>query len=47
MIQSKLKEKMGSKEFEKKVKELSAAVLSEFFKILYQRDSFWKQNVAK
>ena len=31
--------------FEKKVKEISASVLDELFKILWQRNSFWKNSV--
>lgn len=42
MISSKFNEKMSSSEFKKKVKELSADVVNEIFKLLWQRNSFWK-----
>jgi hypothetical protein len=42
MISSKFDEKMSSSEFKKKVKELSADVVNEIFKLLWQRNSFWK-----
>lgn len=42
MINSKLDSKLNSREFKKLVKELSADVVNEVFKILWQRNSFWK-----
>lgn len=45
LIQQKIDSNMSSKDFEKKVKEISASVLNELFKILWQRNSFWKNNV--
>ena len=47
MIKQKLTDNLSSKEFEKKVKELSASVMEEFFKILWQRKSFWKDSVKR
>ena len=45
LINSKINSNMSSKDFEKKVKEISASVLDELFKILWQRNSFWKNSV--
>ena len=45
LLQSKIDSNMSSKDFEKKVKEISASVLDELFKILWQRNSFWKNSV--
>lgn len=45
LIQNKIDSNMSSKDFEKKVKEISASVLDELFKILWQRNSFWKNGV--
>ncbi len=47
LIKSKIDSNMSSKEFEKKVKEITSSVLNELFKILWQRNSFWKDNVKK
>lgn len=46
MIQSKLQSHLKSNDFKKKVKEISAAVLSDVFKILWQRNNFWKSSVS-
>lgn len=45
LINNKIDSNMSSKDFEKKVKEISASVLDELFKILWQRNSFWKNGV--
>ena len=42
MIASKLGDNMNSREFKRKVKEIAADVVNEIFKILWQRNSFWK-----
>lgn len=42
MIASKIGDSMDSREFKKKVKEIAADVVNEIFKILWQRNSFWK-----
>lgn len=42
LISSKIDAAIGSREFKKKVKELAAEVVNEIFKILWQRNSFWK-----
>ena len=47
LIQSKIDSNMSSKDFEKKVKEITSSVISELFKILWQRDSFWKGNIKR
>ena len=45
MIQAKLATHLKSNDFKKKVKEISAAVLSDVFKILWQRNNLWKNSV--
>lgn len=45
LINSKIDSNMSSKDFEKKVKEISASVINELFKLLWQRNSFWKNSV--
>lgn len=40
MISSKINSTLSSREFKQKVKELSSQVVSELFKILWQRDNF-------
>jgi hypothetical protein len=47
LINKKFDEKLSSKELEKKIKALSASVLEEFFKILWQRKSFWQDSVKR
>ena len=47
LINSKIDSNMSSKDFEKKVKEITSSVISELFKILWQRDSFWKGNIKR
>ena len=47
MIDSRISSNMSSRDFKKAVKELSAEVVSELFKILWQRDNFWKSSVSK
>lgn len=42
MIASKIGDNMNSRDFKKKVKEIAADVVNEIFKILWQRNSFWK-----
>lgn len=46
IISSKIGDAYNSREFKKKVKELAADVVSEIFKILWQRNSFWKSSAA-
>lgn len=45
MIDRKLSSSLDSKDFKRKVKELSAEVVNDLFKILWQRNSFWKNSV--
>ena len=47
MIQKKLDSEYSSKDFEKKVKEITASAISELFKVLWQRDNFWKSSVGR
>lgn len=46
MIAQKLGDNMDSREFKKKVKQLAADVVSEMFKILWQREGFWKTSAS-
>lgn len=47
LISSKIDSTMSSREFKKKVKELSAEVINEIFRILWQRNNFWKSSAVK
>jgi len=47
MISTKLNSTLSSREFKQKVKELSSEVVSELFKILWQRNNFWKSTVSR
>ncbi|MBR6516965.1 MAG: hypothetical protein IKT40_09045 [Bacilli bacterium] len=47
LINNKIDSNMSSKDFEKKVKEITTSVISELFKILWQRESFWKNSVKR
>ena len=46
MIALKIDNKLSSQEFKKIVKSSAADVVSELFKILWQRNSFWKSSAA-
>ena len=45
-VSSIINDKINSVEFKKKIKQISADVVSELFKILWQRNSIWKSNVS-
>lgn len=45
-VSSMINDKMSSSDFKKKVKSLASEVVNELFKILWQRNSFWKNNVV-
>ena len=47
MISSKLNSTLSSREFKQKVKELSADVVNELFKILWQRNNIWKSSISR
>lgn len=47
LIKSKIDSEFSSKEFEKRVKEITAKSISELFKALWQRDNFWKSSVTR
>lgn len=47
MITNKINSTMSSRDFKKAVKELSAEVINELFKMLWQRNNFWKSNVSR
>ena len=46
LIATKIEDKLSSMAFKKKVKEIASDVVSEVFKILWQRNNFWKSSVA-
>lgn len=45
IVQSKLSSHLNSNELKKKIKEITADVISTTFKVLWQRDNFWKSSV--
>ena len=47
MISNKLNSTLSSREFKQKVKELSADVVNELFKLLWQRNNIWKSSVSR
>jgi hypothetical protein len=47
LIKNKIDSNLTSREFEKKVKEITSSVISELFKILWQRNNFWKDGVKR
>lgn len=47
LIKSKIDSNLSSKDFEKKVKEITSSVISELFKILWQRNNFWKDTIKR
>ena len=47
LINSKIDSNMSSKDFEKKVKEITSCVSSELFKSVGQRGSFGKGNIKR
>lgn len=47
MISSDIDAALNSKEFKDKVKEISAKVIEELYKILWTRKSFWAEPIKK
>lgn len=47
LIKSKIDSNLSSKDFEKKVKEITSSVINELFRILWQRNSFWKDTIKR
>jgi hypothetical protein len=47
LINNKIDSNMSSKDFEKKIREISASIMSDLFKALWQRDSMWKSSIKK
>ena len=47
MINSKIDSALSSRDFKQKVKELSADVVNELFKILWQKNNFWKSTAVR
>ena len=47
IVSNKIDDELRSNDFKKKVKEITAAVISDVFKVLWQRNNVWKGNVVK
>lgn len=47
LVLSKLNDKLDSKDMEQKIRKIAADVVSNIFKILWQRDSTWKTAAAR
>ena len=47
MIQNKIDSNLTSRDFEKKVKEITSAVISELYKTLWQHNSFWQNYIKR
>ena len=47
LIASKLDANLSSRDFEKKVKEITSSVIGELFKILWQSNTFWKDTIKR
>ena len=45
IINSKLDDFIKEKEFEKRVREISSDALETFFKMMYNKRSFWKSEI--
>ena len=45
IVDSELTSFLKEKDFEKRVKEITAGVMEEFFKMMYNRRSFWKSEI--
>lgn len=47
IIRQEIDSTLSSREFEKIVGEITSDVVNELFKILWQRNNFWKKSVTK
>lgn len=47
MIKGEIDSTLSSRAFEKKVGEIVSDVVNELFKILWQRNNFWKRSITK
>ena len=47
IVRQEIDNAFSSREFEKIVSEISSDVVNELFKILWQRNNFWKKSVTK
>lgn len=47
MISGELSSNLNSKEFKEKVKDITAKVLEELYKILWTRKNFWSDQIRK
>ena len=45
IVDSELTSFLKEKDFEKRVKEITASVMEDFFKMMYNRRSFWKSEI--
>jgi hypothetical protein len=45
IVNNKVTSTLNSSDFEKKVKSITAKVMSELFKVLWQKRSFWENSV--
>lgn len=46
IVNNKVTSTLNSSDFEKKVKSITAKVMSELFKVLWQKRSFWENSVS-
>ena len=46
IVSSELSDLLKSRDFEKKVKEISAISMEKFFKMMYNRRNFWKGEIT-
>ena len=47
LINQKISSELSSSDFKRKIREISADVVSELFKILWQRNNTWKSAVSR
>ena len=47
IVDSELKSFLKDKEFEKKIREITSDVIEKFYKTLYNKRNFWKNELIK
>lgn len=47
IVRQEIDSTLSSRDFEKIVSEIASDVVNELFKILWQRNNFWKKSVSK
>lgn len=47
LLNNKIDSHLNSKDFEKKVREISTSVVGELFRLLWQQKSFWENRIKK